>query len=388
MHPFDMELLLLPGVLIFIATLWVTYYITSSVATSISAAFVKSGIFLIYFGVFFNGTFTFLDDWSYLNGAIEMMNEGIGLFNLSENLDFVFMTGGGEHIVYYLYNLFAFRIFAIGYYAPVAMNILLTILIAWFGAIIGAREFGFVGQWKKIFFMFLLFHPDILAWSNVMNGKDTLVLLLHVLLLFSVSEFFRGRAVVAFSVALPVVFILFFLRFYVPAIFAGLLVVNHLRNVNSIRSLYWFVVGSAILFAAMDAMVGNLIQFVLSDVQKDLVNPVFGFIRMLLTPIPFNTELNYSFLDFPAALHWLLIPFATYGIIQVGKNNSRFCKFFLLYVVGFMALYSIYGELQGPRHRVQIDFALAVCQFMGIKYYLVWMFPAHRFYKPSNVITS
>jgi hypothetical protein len=385
MHPFDLELLLKPGLLIFTATLWVAFLVTRSSVFSLSAALTKAGIFLVYFGVLFDGTFTFLDDWGYVNGGVEFVAEGIGLSNLDENWDFVLMTAGGEHFLYYLYNAYAFRFFGVGYYAPVALNILLTILIAWFGAIVGAREFGFTGQWKKLFFMFLLFHPDILAWSNVMNGKDILLLLLHVLLLLSASMFFRGRRFAALAIATPVVILLFFLRFYVPAIFATVLVVHQLFAVRRRHHLYWLLGGTSILFVAIYSMVGDLIQSAWLSLQENLVNPVFGFVHMALTPIPFNSDVNYSFLDIPALLHWMLLPTMVYGVVLLmRREKSPFTRFFLLYLVAFMGLYSIYGELQGPRHRVQLDFALAALQFIGIKQCLIWLITSRRELQPAS----
>jgi hypothetical protein len=379
MHPFDLELLLKPGLLIFTATLWVAFLVTRSSVFSLSAALIKAGIFLVYFGVLFDGTFTFLDDWVYVNGGVEVVAEGIGLSNLDENWDFVLMTGGGKHFIYYLYNAYAFRFFGVGYYAPVALNIVLTILISWFGAIVGAREFGFTGQWKKLFFMFLLFHPDILAWSNVMNGKDTLVLLLHVLLLLSASMFFRGRKLAALAIAAPVVILLFFLRFYVPAIFATVLVVHQLLAVRRRHDLYWLLGGASILFVAIYSTVAQLSNFALLGFQENLVNPVFGFVRMALTPIPFNTEVTYGFLDIPALLHWMLMPMVVYGVVLLMRREKHpFTRFFLIYLVAFMGFYSIYGELQGPRHRVQLDFALAALQFIGIKQYLIRLFASRR----------
>ncbi len=384
MYSFDLSLLILPSTLIFFLTLGVAFFVTKSIPLSIISALLKAGIFLIYFGVLFDGTFTFLDDWSYVQGGVAIVDEGIGLSNLAENLDFVFMTSGGEHIVYYLYNAYAFRLFGVGYYAPVAVNIVLTILIAWCGAILGAREFGFTGQWKKIFFTFLLFHPDILAWSNVMNGKDTLILLLHVLLLLSASLFFQERRFVAFFLAIPVVILLLFLRFYVPAIFAVVLVIQQMLSIRRRRHLYWLLGGASILFVAINSLIGHLIGAAWLSLQENLVNPATGFVHMALTPIPFNTDINYSFLNIPALFHWLIIPMVVYGVVLLMRGaRSPFTMFFILYLVAFMGLYSINDELTGPRHRVQLDFAWAVLQFMGIKQCLTWMFSSRRTLHPS-----
>lgn len=385
MHSFDLDLLLKPGLLIFAATLWVALQVTRSFVFSLSAASIKVGIFLIYFGVLFDGTFTFLDDWGYIDGGIALVEKNIGLSNLADNWDFVLMTGGGEHVLYYLYNAFAFRFFGVGYYAPVALNIVLAVLIAWFGAIIGEREFGFTGQWKKLFFIFLLFHPDILAWSNVLNGKDTLVLLLHVLLLLSASMFIRGERLAALAIAIPVTIILFFLRFYVPVIFATVLVMQQFLAIRRRHHFFWFLGGTSILFIAFASMVGNMISGAWEMLQANLMNPIIGFIHMALTPIPFNTSIEYGFLDIPALLHWILIPMVIYGVVLLARGErSPFTIFFMLYFIAFMGLYSIYVELQGPRHRLQLDFALAVLQFIGIRQYLIWLFTSQRKLQPAS----
>lgn len=385
MKPFDLDLLFLPSLLIFIATWCVAFYLTRSVVFSLPAAFLKAGIYLIYFGFLFDGTFTFLDDWRYVAGGMALLNEGIGLSNLAENWGFVLMTGGGDHFLYHLYNTYAFRFFGVGYYAPVALNILLTVLVAWFGSILGAREFGLRGQWRKIFFMFLLLHPDILAWSNVMNGKDIFVLLLHVLLLSAASLYFQGRNNLAIAVAIPVVVILFFLRFYVPLLFSSVFVLHQLLAVKRRHHFYWFIGTTSLLLLGSVMTIGNLMTSAWANLQENIGNPIFGFVRMTLTPIPFNTELNYNFLDIPALFHWILTPVVVYGVISLmRRKKTPFTKFFLLYLVTFMGLYSVYGELQGPRHRVQLDFAWAVLQFIGIKRGLVWSLTSRRQSKPVS----
>jgi hypothetical protein len=64
------------------------------------------------------------------------------------------------------------------------------------------------------------------------------------------------------------------------------------------------------------------------------------------------------------------MPFVILGFVTIAKQPTDYSRFFLFYVLVFLALYSCYGELQEPRHRVQIDYAWAVLQFMGMKPYL------------------
>src|SRR5882762_8400408 len=122
MQSFDLEFVLTPSLIIFLATLWVAFRVTRSPVFSLSAGAVKAGLFFGYFCLLFDGTFTFVDDWNYLEGGQELLAQGIGLTNLADNWDFALMVGAGDHFVYYLFNTYAFRLFGEGYYAPVALN--------------------------------------------------------------------------------------------------------------------------------------------------------------------------------------------------------------------------------------------------------------------------
>jgi hypothetical protein len=374
MQTFDLEFLLAPGLVIFFATWWLAFKVTRSGVFSLSAGIVKAGAFLFYFGMLFDGTFTVLDDWEYLEGGWELYAQNVGLANLVENWEFALLVGGGEHIVYYLYNAYAFRVFGEGYFAPVALNILITLPIAWFGTCLAAREFGFFGDWKKLFFAFLLFHPDIFVWSNVMNGKDILVLFLHVLLLLSASMFFQERWRLALALAIPVSLILFFLRFYVPALFSAALVASLVLRRRHREVWPLLIVGSGLAMLAWGWLGEAGLEFALAELRENFVNPLYGFARFTLTPIPFNTDIAYSFLDIPALIHWILMPFMVWGVVLMLRQKTPFAWFFLFYVLVFAGLYAVYGGLQGPRHRVQLDFAWAVLQFMGLQPFLRLLF--------------
>ena len=369
MQPFDLDAILTPGLVIFFATLWVAFRMTRSAVFALMAAFVKAGVFLVYFGLLFDGTFTFFDDWGYLEGGREFYAQGIGITNLVDNWDIVLLTGGGDHFGYYIFNTYAFRFFGEGYYAPVAINILLTLLVSWIGSNLVAREFG-LGLQRKWFFGFLLLHPDILAWSNIMNGKDILVLLLHVLLLLSCSLFLGGRLAAALALAVPVCIVLFFMRFYVPLLFALALIIS-LLLARGVKVELRFLFPSVLFTALILVWVGPAgLQYAVDKLSEDFVNPFYGFVRFALTPIPFNTALNYSFLDVPALIHWMLFPFTFWGVIAIQRLHTPFSRFFLVYLLVFISLYSVFAELQGPRHRVQFDFALAILQFIGLKSFL------------------
>ena len=364
MTPFAINELALPAISIFIVTLFITLYFTKWIGLSIIAAFIKAGVFIIYFGLLFDGTYTFLDDYGYLDGGSILLREEVGI-NIWDNWDLLTSVGRGSHFLYYLYNAYAFTIFGEGYFAPVALNIILTVIIAYLGAKLAFNEFNITRRAAKILYFFLLFHPDIFAWSNVMNGKDILVLLMHLLLLIAIAAYFRSQYMKCFLIGACAIFMLFFMRFYVPVLFAFAVLLS--AFIASRRGKLKYIAVSMVLLVLILTWMGDsTITYATNEISQNFVNPIYGLPRIILTPIPFNTEVAYAFLNIPALIHWGLMPFVILGFINIWRINSRFSRLFCLYALTFLALYAVYGELQGPRHRVQLDYAWGVFQFIGV----------------------
>lgn len=365
MKPFDLAVLLAPTLLIGALTYLVTMRVTRNAATAAAAAVIKAGLFVAYFGLFFDGTYTFLDDISYLEGGAELLQDGVGVVNLSTQWDLVLAIGRGEHFLYYLYNAYAFRLFGEGYFAPVACNVLLTVAVAFFGMRLARTELKLPRHQARWLYVFLLLHPDILAWSTVPNGKDILTLLMHVLLLQAAAFFLRGKWSKAFLLGTPVCVVLTFLRFYVPFMFVAALVLGSIITRHERGYTLRVALGVVLLGAAIVGLGGQL-DYAFDVLSDTLVNPLYGFVRVLMTPIPFNTEEAFAFLNIPALIHWLLLPFLAIGLGTLWRIRTPFTRFFIVYTLLFLCLYALVGELQGPRHRVQLDYAIALLQFVGL----------------------
>lgn len=363
---FELARLALPTALIFAAVLLAGWRVTGSPLLAGGLAAVKAGLYLAYYGLVFDGRYTFFDDWTYLDRGAALHAAGVGLGNLFDNLPLLVAVGEGDHFLYYLYNAVAIGWLGDGYYAPVGLNVVLTVAVAWLATRLVVTEGLVAPRAGALFFGFVLLHPDITAWSTVMNGKDPVVLLLHVVLLTAVSLFLRGRRLQALGLAGAAVGVLLFLRFYVPLMFAAALALAAALQLRGTAR--WRVLLLALL--ALAGLAANLgsggLGFALDALRADLVNPATGLVRFLLTPIPFNTEPAYAFLDLPALLHWLMLPAALLGVWQVQRSGTPFARLLLTYTLVFTALYATYGELQGPRHRLQLDFAWATFQFVGL----------------------
>jgi hypothetical protein len=366
LQSFELSVLLLPACAIYIAVFVCAWRITSSPAVASVLAAAKSLVYVLYFGLVFDGTYTFLDDWTYLERGAELRAEGVNLLTAFDNLPMLIAIGEGDHFVYYLYNAIAFDLFGEGYYAPVALNSILTALIALLATRLAVREQLVPWRLRELFFAFVLLHPDILAWSTVLNGKDILVLLLHVLLLTAFSSFFAGRWKQALLLGVPTVVTLLFLRYYVPVLFAAAWIISAVTRLRG-RARFRMIAAATLVFGALLLQLGSEgLGFALDRLREDMVNPVLGLVRFALTPVPFNTSPGYGFLDLPALFHWLMFPAVLLGIWRIARVRSPFARFLLAYVAVFTALYAVYGELQGPRHRVQLDFAWATLQFVGL----------------------
>jgi hypothetical protein len=370
MHPFNLEDLLLPANCIAISIFLITFLAIRNFPLAIVAALIKSGSFIIYFNLYFDGTFTFLDDWTYLERGRILFHQDITIFNLAERWEYVKMIAQGSHVLYYLYNCFSMNLFGDFYFSPVAINLILTGVIAAIGKKVFASHISLTAIQEKIFYFYVLLHPDILAWSTVANLKDILILCLHLVLILATSLLLKNKIIQAALTYLPAIFMLFFSRFYVPVFFSISIMLTIIRNRNFKGKIPIIFISIILSFFVFGWIGSDTFESGAATVDQSYDNPVYGFFRMLLTPIPFHTELAYSFLNCPALFNWLMLPALLRGFYKAVKMNTLYLNFLTTYFVCFLAFYSMYIELQGPRHRVQLDYAIVCFQFIGIMMFL------------------
>ncbi|MDA8787048.1 hypothetical protein N9N19_05840 [Porticoccaceae bacterium] len=368
MNSFDLGVLILPTLAIFFVCVMSCFYVTREPKTSLLLSFVKSGAFILYFGLFFDGSYILGDDLSYFKVGLTITEQQITFFNFIGRWDEMMALIPDGHKLYYIYNTVAIKLFGGSYFSAVALNVILTVAIAYYGTTLVVRE-GWMSPAKgKLFFAFLLIHPYIFIWSNTVNIKDILVLFLTVLLLHSVSLFFKYRISTALFIGFIVSVMFLFLRFYIPLMFAVALILSLfvLRGGRYRRRLLFY--SSIPLFALFGLLGLAGLQAALREVTEYFVNPMFGIPRFILTPVPFNTGL-YSFLDYPALFHWFMMPAVVVGFHIVYKCKTPFAKFFITYFLLMICLYGVAGHFQGPRQRLQLEFMLAVFQFFGFRIY-------------------
>lgn len=369
--PFSIIELLWPAATIAVAGFFICLWGTRSLFWSTFIALAKSGIFFVYYAFLFDGTFTFLDDWNYFNKGQILLSQGVSFVNMLTHLPELNVQANGQHFIYYLYNADAFRIFGPEYYAPVALNVLLTFFSAGLMASVARVGLNLPHRLADWLFVFYVLHPDVVVWSTIMNGKDTLVATGTAMALFAFSQAELGRYKRAVLLVVFVGCMLLFLRFYVPLILLVALMAALISSVSGRRSpLLWLLTGLG--FVGVFFVIGGVAGLgdALARLEEKYVNPLFGAVRFLLTPIPFNTMREYAFLDYPQVFHWAFMPFLGYGIFQVWKRATLTSRSVVIYFLMMLLLYGMFEELQGPRHRVQLHGAVILFQFYGILSFL------------------
>lgn len=369
LQAFDLVDIFPSSLLIFIFGFLITYKISRNFYLSLLISSIKTIIFSLYFTIYFDGTFTFIDDWKYFNISKNMVNnfEFFRLFD-QDFYDKLHYLSKSRHITYYVHNIISMKILGIYYFVPVCFNILLLYIAGYyFFKLLIKLEF------KKAhavsLYIFLLFHLEILSWSSIANLKDILVLLLTILLFYSFYKFEERRYFSALLLFFAVFIIFSSLRFYIPFLFIFSIIIYHIlkysSNLTFIKKIF-FLIFSLFISITLSIFFKESFSYELDLLLGGYTNPIFGSIRFLLSPIPFNTEYKYSFLDFPLLISWILYIFTFYGFFIMLKSDNKFFKIFLIYFVITVLFYGSYEELQGPRHRMQITFIIIIMSYFGL----------------------
>ena len=366
MSGYDFNDVLLPAFLIYIVAYILSFLLTKSVLLSFFLSVIKSLLFVIYFVFVFDGSYVLGDDLKYLEGGKILYDNKISIFNIGENTALLSGLVGGTHFGYYPYNAYAFKFFGFNYFSPVALNIIISVLIAYIAVRFTASELKYNSSLKRLFFIFLMLHPEMLTWSTVYNGKEVLVLLLHVLLIWGVSLLYSGKVLKSFIVIAIALTALVFMRFYIIPIFIAALVITTLLHTRSKGKKILAAFLSVAVFAFLWSNYLGTLSSAYNAIISNFVNPIYGVFRFLLSPLPFNVEDKYQFLYISISYHWLVIPFAILGGVLLYKIKTPFFRFLFIYSLLILLLYSIYGELQGVRHRFQLLYILALFQFTGL----------------------
>jgi hypothetical protein len=332
-------------------------------------ATLKSALPLVYFSWYYDGSWTFLDDVSYLQQGQSLMDAGYGplsVFFADGGMDMLISMSEGSHILYGWFNLLAQSVIGQHYYAPVLLNVLLTFVAGRYLYAI-ARVAGMSHRYGAALYFFFLIHWDILAWSSIVNLKDVLVLTLSVALMYSLLLCEQRITPLRSASVLGLIFVFFWIRFYVPLL---MLIAFALYWTLARAGAYGLRVKDTVSLAIVSLfVVGYLgvdtIEIYLSRLESEPMQISYGSLRMLLTPQPWSIEPEYAFLVVPSILGLLFLAPAFIGGALLWRQAPR-SRFIFIYFGLAILLYGAFEELQGPRHRVQLVFCLAWMQLHSL----------------------
>ena len=330
-------------------------------------ALIKSNLFLIYFWHFYDSGYSFIDDYTYLENGRKLYQQGVNILNFIQNYDALGNISGGHHIVYNLVNAEAIRFFGHYYFSPVALNVLISTLGSLLVYYIFKVNFQFSSQGSILILFSLCVEPSLLAWSTMINAKDILLYTLTNATILSFLLIYQKRYVTG-SILIVILFIIFlYIRFYLPAIFLAAFVTNWLLAKpsyigNTFIRLSFLGVIFAIILTIGPVQLLSLFQLFIDSASS----PIFGSIKFLLTPIPFNSTDANSFMDLPQLVWWMSFPLFILGAIKLAKLNDPFLNFLLIYILFVCLFYGFLSDLQGPRQRVQLGGLLAFVTLFGL----------------------
>lgn len=366
MQPFALVDLAWPAIFILVAGFVIAYAFTRRIVLSYWITALKAGLFLVYFGWLFNGTYTFLDDWRYLDIGEQLAANGIGLMNIISHYKYIVSTVAGENIAYYVYNATAVDLFGAGYYAPVTLNIVLTFLEA--GLLMKAARDG-LGMSRRAaigLFAFVALSPDILVWSTIPNFKDTLVATGTAAAVCAVAMVDKHRIGRAALLAVAAAFVLAITRLYVPLMLGVAFGITLFMSSRGRRNPWLWLLATVALFVVVRHIGHGSLAGAAHTLRSQMDNPVKGVVRFLVTPIPFHTAPGYDFMDIPQMIYWALMPLMFYGVLCVWRKATISSRFIVIYFILMVLLYGSFTTLQGARHRVQIDGLVMIFQFYGL----------------------
>ena len=327
---------------------------------------VKVAVPLVYFSWYYDGTWTHLDDLSYLQQGMVLLDAGynpLTLFVKDGGLTMLISLSGGSHILYGWFNLFSQYIFGQYYYAPVFLNVLLTFISGWFLYRL-AWVSGFRRTYCRWLTVFFLLHWDVLVWSSFVNLKDILILTLTIILLYCLVLISHSATLLRLAGVLLLIYVFFWVRFYVPVLALAAFAIYYFFVSHGGRMLkggHFIALAITTVFVLWYLGVENL-QVAFERLDTSPLSVFVGTIRMMLTPQPWSIDPQYSYLILTSVMHVIwFIPAIAGGFLL--WQRSRQTRLLIIYLCIMIIMYGAFQELQGPRHRVQIVFIVAWMQF-------------------------
>ncbi|MDR0406751.1 MAG: hypothetical protein LBH38_01535 [Holosporales bacterium] len=346
-----------------------TRLFSSTEACAIAAC--KAGIFLSYFLFYYFGIESCqLDDVSYATRGDSLCRRSYPYPNL-----YIQICGWGMRLLGPLYA------------SPVSVNVIVSAIIACISSCIAIFLMKWDKRKAKIFFLFCCFHPEVAVWSSIYNFKDTYVLMYYVTALYGVQKIFQKEFLKAGLCLMSAWWFVLYFRIYVPTFFyitfliwSGYYLGRSVIRTKNVLSLCFFACISTICFQYFQVLFFNMIDFLKYYWIESLtrmgnagggftaegsVVVVMGILRS------FGVHITHYVPSFIVAFNLATIPFLLIGGYQfmVRNKEEKLVSFIIILTGVVMGVSASVPEIgTSARHRYQIFFTTAICQFLGLSW--------------------
>ncbi|MEZ6119678.1 MAG: hypothetical protein R3C28_24355 [Pirellulaceae bacterium] len=329
---------------------------------------IKLSIPVTYFAFYYDGTWNFLDDFTYYDESANLVALGYTPYELlttDEGQKVVTSVSGSRHTFYYVVNTLAIQLFGDFYSSGVFFNIAISIASACLFAK-SMERLGFEPTYCRWLLAFQLLHWEYLSWTSLINAKDTVVELLIVTTLYHVIRWQQQHSLLSAIMMIISIYLLTTVRLYVPPVmFAGITLATVISS-KDIRAYVILLAGSAASLYYLRNYSQHLNSLRFDDV-------IYGSIRFVLTPRPWDISVEKSFLFWPSIFQWSTMPLALFGAIHVWRSRPA-VRIFLCVLLAFVLFYGVFIYDPSPRLRLQIAGLFALTQFHCIWTVFHWLF--------------
>jgi len=361
----DGKILFNQSVILFSFIFIILYLYFRSFFLALVISIIKSSLFFIYYYFFSSNLELSIrpDDIYYLQHGIAFENN----FKI-QDLNYWKLQASMEsfHFFYILPISILINLFGEFYTSLAIGNIILTCFIAILAtSIIKEQKY----TWYKNFAIFFLLYPDLIAFSTSTAGKDTWVLLMHVLFIKSYSLLINKSFKKSILVFLITFVIALHLRFYIPVIFSFIFIIAYGFSIRILIFTSFLFIALILLtdyIASIKSLFNSGINYIGNTGESIIMIP-YGIIHFLLTPLPFNvSQLTHDYLTIPSVINILFLPLFILGFLKTLKILNKFNIFLILYTLSFLITYGFIDFLQGPRHRYQLAFVSIYFIIIGL----------------------
>lgn len=342
------------GTLGFIITLrylspWVAFTVTS----------IKISIPTLYFARYFTGKWLLGDDIGFYRIGSNLVRGGYSPLQIITPRGFshIQSVAQTEHFIPHWWNVLGISVFGPHYYSPIFLSVLLT-FISPVIFVDMLRRIGFQYKYRYYFLIFALLHWQVITWSSFVNLKDSIVLFLIVILLWSIVVLLKFQdlrsVITSLFVMSSSLFVLRWTRFYLIALFIFTMLLGVVIK--------WDFQGKFIMLSFPGVFLSWFIynqRAALEFFNFAGIGP--GIITFLITnPLWVNDK--YSFIMVSVILSTLLfIPMWIGGLHLFRKNT--YTKLLVIFLIICIIFFAAVPQFNTVRKQYQFSLLFAWFQF-------------------------